>query len=241
MKLTLRNFHIWTGLAFGLPLFLVGCTTFFIAHEKGLGLKEIFVATGSLPKMREPLEIRSSLRFGDEIWVGAGNGVFKVKDGRASPIEGGPRDEIRDMAAADDTVLLAGKKGLWRYDRGASSRLYAGDCWEISVESEGVRAACKGAGLIVSKDKDRLNWNAMTVNFPAEATISSGVPLSKIIMDLHTGKLILGDSAKWFWIDVLGASMIGWTVTGLVMWMRGRRARVTRTRRLMAAQAGPAE
>jgi hypothetical protein len=237
MKLTMRNFHIWTGVFLGLPLLAVGCTTFFIAHEKSLGLKEISVPAG--PGRGELPEIRSSFRRGDESWIGAGGTVYRVTGGRASPLEGAPRDEIRDMAAAGDAVLLAGKKGLWRYEQGESRRVYSGDCWQIAASGEGYRAACKGAGLLDSGDG--AIWKAAPIDFPAEAMIAGGAPLSKIIIDIHTGKLFLGDDAKWLWIDLLGAATIGWSTTGLIMWLRSRRARAARLRRSSVALGSPAE
>lgn len=237
MKLTLRNFHIWTGVFVGLPLLAVGCTTFFIAHEKSLGLKDISVPAG--PMRDDAPEIRSSLQYGDDVWIGAGGAVYRVTSGRAAPLEGAPRDEIRDMAAAGDAVLLAGKKGLWRYQQGASRKVYSGDCWQIAASGEGYRAACKGAGLLASRDG--ASWRATPIDFPAEATIAGGVPLSKIIMDIHTGKLLLGDDAKWLWIDLLGATTIGWSTTGLIMWLRSRRARAARLRRSSVALGSPAE
>lgn len=47
------------------------------------------------------------------------------------------------------------------------------------------------------------------------------MPLSKIIMDIHTGKLFLGKQYEWIWIDLLGYACVGLGLTGLVMWMRG--------------------
>jgi hypothetical protein len=237
MKLTLRNFHIWTGVFVGLPLLAVGCTTFFIAHEKSLSLKDVSVPAG--PGRGGVPEIRSSFRHGEETWIGAGGAVYRVTNGRASPLDGAPRDEIRDVAAAGDAVLLAGKKGLWRYEQGVSRKLYSGDCWQIAANGEGYRAACKGSGLLVGLDG--ANWKATPIDFPVEAMIAGGAPLSKIIMDIHTGKLFLGDDLKWLWIDLLGAVTIGWSTTGLAMWLHSRRARAARLRRLNIGLGRPAE
>jgi len=229
MKHSVRNWHTWASLALGVPLLLVGLTTFFIAHDKALGTRDIMVPVDWLG---EPAgaragapEIRASLQHAGAPWLGTTRGVFRVEDGRARPLAGGPQDEIRDLlAAADAAVLMAGKKGLWRYADGRAEQLAAGDCWQLAGAGAGYVAACKDAGLLASADG--LHWEARPVAFAAQAAQAvQGVPLQRVVMDIHTGKLFFGKQGEWIWIDLLGLCTVGLALTGLLMWMRARRAR----------------
>jgi hypothetical protein len=59
-----------------------------------------------------------------------------------------------------------------------------------------------------------------------------GFRLDKVMKSLHTGKFL--GSLQWMWGDIVGGSMILFTLTGLVMWWRGR------GRRLQQVQANEA-
>ncbi|MFN4292316.1 MAG: PepSY domain-containing protein [Permianibacter sp.] len=220
-KNTMRNWHNWISVALGVPLLLVGLTTVFIAHEKRLGTKSIEVPIASPV---EEIEIRASAAVGSENWLGTKYGVFRLNGADAVPVGGTPVDEIRDLLVHNETLLLAGKKGIWRYADGQSSQLYQGDCWQLTSTTDGLRAACKDAGLLHSTDGTQ--WQMQAVQFPADLQITSTTtPLSKIIMDMHTGKFFLGKEYEWIWIDLLGFACVALGLTGLVMWMRGRRQR----------------
>lgn len=226
MKHSIRNWHTWVSVVLGAPLLLVGITAFFIAHEKSLGTKDVEIP-GALVAAESP-EIRSSAWIGDERWIGTKSGVFRLEGSRAIALQASPADEVRDMQAIDGGVVLAGKKGLWLIENGTNLRTFKDDCWQVTYHpAHGYTAACKNAGLLVSRDGKQ--WNPHSVDFseadmPAAAT-TTGMPLSKLVMDLHTGKFFLGKSYEWIWIDLLGLACVGLGLTGLVMWMRGRRQR----------------
>jgi hypothetical protein len=219
----MRTWHNRVSIALGLPLLLVGLTTFFIAHEKSLGTKEIRIPMGAAGK--DGIEVRSLVRIGNEEWVGTPQGVFRLDGHRATLIVGSPKDEIRDMAVAGKAVLLAGKTALWRYEDGKASVVQRTDCWRISADGAGFTAVCKDHGLLTSQDGK--TWQVRAIEFPADLKEAqqAGTPLSKIIMDIHTGKLFFGKQYEWIWIDLLGIACVGLGITGLVMWMRGRRQR----------------
>ena len=224
MKHNMRNWHTWGSVALGVPLLLVGLTTFFIAHEKALDTRQIVVPLGGAS---EPDEIRASARIGNEQWLGTKQGVFRLDGDRASPVDGAPRDEIRDMVSAGSAVLLAGKKALWRYEDGKAAQVYKADCWQVAANGDGYAAACKDAGLLASVDGKQ--WQPRSVQFPAQTGTAApaGTPLSRIIMDLHTGKIFFGKQYEWIWIDLLGLACVGLGISGLTMWMRARRQRAS--------------
>ncbi|MDO8310874.1 MAG: hypothetical protein Q7T25_02930 [Sideroxyarcus sp.] len=231
MKHSMRNWHTWGSVALGVPLLLVGLTTFFIAHEKRLGTKEIVIPTSAT--VNDPVEIRASVRVGNEQWIGTKHGVFQLEGDRAAPIEGAPKDEIRDMLVVGNVALFAGKKALWRMELGKdgkATQVLKADCWQVAANGDGYAAACKDEGLLVSADGKA--WQARAIEFPVQTAAmaaQAGTPLSKIIMDMHTGKLFFGKQYEWIWIDLLGMACVGLGLTGLVMWMRGRRQRAAVT------------
>lgn len=222
MKHSMRNWHTWASVVLGLPLLLVGLTTFFIAHEKSIGTKDIALPMGHASA--DVVEIRSSLQVGSERWIGTKQGVFRLEADRAVPLSGSPQDEIRGLVTAGDAVLMAGKKALWRYQDGKAGPVYKADCWQITSGAGGYAAACKDTGLLVSVDGSQ--WQPRPVEFPARAgAAKEGLSLAQIVMDIHTGKLFLGKQYEWIWIDLLGLACVGLGMTGLTMWMRSRRHR----------------
>lgn len=223
MQHSMRNWHTWGSLALGLPLLLVGLTTFFIAHDDALGTKDVMLPIKVVGP--EKVEIRSSLQMEAEQWIGTKHGIFRLDDGKAVAVDGSPKDEIRGMVAANGAVLMAGKKALWRMENGVATKVFKADCWQISASQSGYAAVCKDVGLLVSTDGK--GWSERPVEFAAESLMAApgGISLSKLIMDMHTGKFFLGKRYEWIWIDLLGFACVALGITGLVMWMRGRRQR----------------
>jgi len=223
MKHSMRNWHTWGSLVLGVPLLLVGLTTFFIAHENALGTKEVVLPIQEAG--HEKMEIRSSLQVGAQQWIGTKQGVFRLDGDKAVAVEGSPHDEIRGMVSAGGAVLMAGKKALWRMEDGTATKVFKADCWQVTANAVGYAAACKDVGLLSSADGKR--WSERTVEFPEDVMTAApkGIALSKLIMDMHTGKLFFGKEYEWIWIDLLGFACVALGVTGLVMWMRSRRQR----------------
>jgi hypothetical protein len=222
MKHGMRNWHKWIGVTLGVPLLLVGLTTFFIAHEKRLGTKQLVLPIGGL--VSEPAEVRAVALVGGAQWVSTKQGLYRLEGDRAVPLTGSPADDIRDiLVMADQSVLLAGKRGLWHYAGGQWALLYKAECSNIAVSQNGYAAACKGEGMLVSADGQA--WQPRSMSFLGASAAKASMPLSEIIMDIHTGKLFFGKQYAWIWIDLLGVACLGLGLTGLVMWLRGRRLR----------------
>lgn len=226
MKPSMRKWHNWLGAVLGLPLLLVGLTCVFIAHKDALGTEDIRLPVARTSERK--LEIRSSARIGDEQWIGTPLGVFRLDGLSAEQVAGSPKDEIRAMVVAGDGVLLAGKKALWRLENGKATPVYKADCWHVAADLDGFVATFKDKGLMASKDGQL--WSPQAIDFPPPviAALDQGRPLSKIIMDLHTGKLFFGKRYEWIWIDAIGLACAGLGLSGLVIWMRGRRQRAGR-------------
>lgn len=219
MKHSVRNWHTWLSVSLGLPLLLVGLTTFFIAHGKALDTRSIILPFDY--GEAEKLEIRASLQVGDQQWIGTRQGVYRLQGDQAIRQEGAPEDEIRDMLQAGSAILFAGKKALWRYQDGQSNQVHRAECWQLSASGEHYSATCKDQALL--RSNDGVNWQALALKLPPSREAKTGTPLSRVIMDIHTGKLFFGKSAEWLWIDFLGFACVGLGLTGLTMWMRKRK------------------
>ncbi|MFP1131989.1 PepSY domain-containing protein [Asticcacaulis sp. W401b] len=216
-----RTLHNWISVGLGIPLILVGLTTFFIAHSDVLGTKKVELNgfTGQI----EPLDIKTSAQLGGLTVVGTKYGAFVLTDGRAEPLKGGPKDDIRAISAENGETLFAGKKGIWQLKADKSQLVFKDDCWDINRSAALWAASCKKSGLVTSLDLQ--SWSAEKVTFSPEVLKRTQQPmtLDKLIMDIHTGKLFFGKAYEWVWIDLLGFATVALGVTGLVMWMRNRR------------------
>ena len=59
---------------------------------------------------------------------------------------------------------------------------------------------------------------------PAQAATRQ-VSLDNLVMDLHTGKALLGKKTEWVWIDAVGLVMSFLGLTGIYLWWCGERSR----------------
>lgn len=245
-----RGWHLWLSIALSLPILIVALTAIFIAHDKSLGLKEINVPAGWLPGMQagktENVEPRALWAAPDgALWVGTKAGLFRVAGETIAVVDGMARADVRDLHAEDGALLAATTRGLYRVElaSGVAERVAAGDWWSVDRGAQGLVAVGKPARFMVSRDGGR-EWldldagNAAAervVQAAARADDSGGVPLSRLIMDLHTGKAFFGKQYEWVWIDLIGATMALLTLTGLVMWWRGQRRKVAALEAQLAA------
>lgn len=226
MKQSMRNWHNWVSIVLGLPLLLVGITAFFIAHEDQLGTKKIETPLSMMQK--DALEPRASASYNNQQFIGTKAGLFVVHNSEASPLANTVNDEIRDLLSTEQGLLIAGKEGIWRYSNNAegenTTQVFKADCWQIAQTNNGFSAACKDIGIVESANGQ--HWAPQDLRFSSAATAlvkNQGMPLSKVMMDIHTGKIFFGKEYEWIWIDLLGFACVGLGFTGLVMWMRNRR------------------
>lgn len=227
-----RKWHIWVSIVLLIPLFTVGATAIFIAHEDALGTEEVAIDAGWLPGMKhgkqEPTEIRDWLLGSSRGDLAATKyGVFRLGQ-PPEPVAGLPKGEFRQLLTdAQDNLWAAGKMGIWVQDSQGQARLVKdGDFHAIELAGSTVTAFEKDSGVWVSDDQG-VSWHQ---DHPLAAGIT-GLPveykhytLKKLIMDLHTGKAFFGKSGEWIWIDALGLAMVLLSMTGAVVWWRNRKA-----------------
>lgn len=253
-----RGWHIWLSIALSLPILIVGLTAVFIAHDKALGLKSLHVPASWSPMSqptswhRNDTEVRAlwSDAQGTQ-WLGSKMGLYRIgPEGAPTPIVG--PSEVRAVHGVGSALLVAAKNGLWRVEPGeiTAHRLASGEFWSVTATPEGLLAVPKEADVLVSQDEGR-HWQTWEPAVQATEQLAailamqadSGqrtITVSKLVMDLHTGKAFFGKQYEWIWIDLIGAAMVLLTVTGLVMWWRSQRRKVAQLAQLQASPR-PAE
>jgi hypothetical protein len=66
-----RKIHLWSGVLLALPMFIVGVTAIFLAHEKSLGIKDMPISWLSMAPTKE-LELRNVAQTTDgRLWLGS--------------------------------------------------------------------------------------------------------------------------------------------------------------------------
>lgn len=240
MKFNPRTWHNWISFALVIPILLVAVTAVFIAHNKAQGLKDIDVtaAVGWLPgysegeQAREQCEIGSTLRLADGHWLlDTKVGLFELQGDKAQPVASIGHTQVRDLPATPFGILLAAKNGVWLEQQGQWRRALKGDAWSLSLDPAGdVLASIKDKAPLRSSDGQ--DWQEQhqvaqalaLAALPAQAATRQ-VSLDNLVMDLHTGKALLGKKTEWVWIDAVGLVMSFLGLTGIYLWWCGERSR----------------
>lgn len=237
IKFNARSWHNWISFALVIPILIVSVTAVFIAHNKRLGLNAVDVTgvVGWLPgygaaaMKREAAEVRASLTTADGAqWLGTRGGLYRFEAGIMQPVAALAGIEVRDLAAAPWGTIAATKNGIWIEQQGRWRLVHGGDAWSAGGGSDGMlTVAVKEQGLLTSRDGT--TWRADTdigralAALPAAAMGPERITLNKLVMDLHTGKALLGKQAEWVWIDLVGLVMTFLGITGVYLWWRGER------------------
>lgn len=229
-----RKWHIWVSVMLALPILVVAVTAVFIAHSKSLRLAEIQVAAGWLPGYGggEAAKVQNEARAtlftrGGTHYVGTTGGLYRLEQGRLVAEPGFAGNQIRGLAEADWGIVAATRQGVWVARDGQWQRMRGGDAWSVATRADGsVVVAVRDEGLLVSADGSQ--WQADTAVMPALAALqgeggTDTVTLARLVMDLHTGKALLGKNLEWLWIDLVGLAMTLLSLTGVYMWWRGER------------------
>lgn len=231
------TWHLWAGIALALPIFVVSVTAVFIAHDRRLGLKEMPVAAQWLPGYRlmaaasEPPEVKAIHTDGHgQRHLGTKAGLFVVTAEAIREVGELRGIEVRSIDAGDGLLAAATRRGVFVNEGGAWRKVLAGDAHAVGWSNGVLVAALKERGLMTSGDRGQ-TWQADGATMERLGSVTGGygseaLTLSKLVMDLHTGKAFFGKDAEWVWIDVVGAAMALLAVTGVLMWVRVQRRRV---------------
>nr|WP_298168831.1 PepSY domain-containing protein [uncultured Pseudomonas sp.] len=218
-----RLVHLWSGVLLALPMFIVGVTAIFIAHEKSLGTKEMPISWLSMAADKE-LELRAVTQTADgRLWLGSQQGLF-VQQADGLPLRRADF-EVRQLLSEGDSLWVASKMGLYQLQGDDVALRLDGDVHGISRLADGqLMASVKDMGAMQSRDG--LSWNAWAGNealLAAQGEVVKPYTVGKLVMDMHTGKAFFGKSGEWVWIDVLGFTLALLGLTGVWVWWQSRR------------------
>ncbi len=223
-----RSIHLWVSIALALPMLIVALTAVLIAHDKSLGLKEIQLPAAWVPGggKAEEAELRAYWPLPDAAYLGGKQGLLRQPAGALQPVHG-LRAEVRALLGlADGRVLAASQRGLYQVQGLQAERLARGGFHSLSRQPDGSLLAIGKDGLAL-RSSDGQDWQPTLATelqqLAALAPAAEAVSLSKLVMDLHTGKALLGKRYEWIWIDVLGVTLALLGFTGLWMWWRTQR------------------
>ena len=225
-----RHWHAWLAITLLLPFLLVALTGFLFAHGNALGLRQIRVPVGWLPAYRTGAgtEIRSAVRTGVTWWLATPQGLVRIDAGKATLVPAFAWEDVRSLSATPQGPLVVTGKGLWREERGQWTKILKGPVTQASADGEVLTAMLRGKGGRISEDGGK-TWQPLDALLqPAlstlpEASMSSRIPLSQLVHDVHTGKAFFTEKAAWLWQDLLALVLCFLSCSGFYMWRAKRR------------------
>ncbi|GAB4188233.1 MAG: hypothetical protein Fur004_06310 [Thermoflexibacter sp.] len=236
----LFNWHLWLGLFFTLPIVLVAITAILIAHEKGLGTKEIAVKAGWLPAyssneknlayylddVKDIQIVQGKTLYGTKL------GVVEENNDQLSIIKGTEGKEVRDLLWVENQLWVATKKGLLLAENETAKLVKKGDFHGITFDGTTLIASEGKKGFHLSQDQGR-TWETKKIstqigtsklqtfaNQVDKEIFMEALTLEKLVLDIHTGKAFFGEGSMWVWIDLIAVSLLGMIFTGILMWYK---------------------
>lgn len=219
-----RKWHIWLGVVCAIPLFIVGLTTIFIAHEKSLKLDTQTISSSFFPGYIGSKTVTNEIKtyFKDEVGVeyfGYKSGLHVKKEGEVNPIPFFENHEIRKIAMMEKALVVGTKKALYIQHNGQFKELLKKEIWDISIHDGVMHVTTNKEGLWVSKDLKA--WEKKETQV-MHSTLTQ-VSLKKLNLDLHTGKAIFGDALMWIWQDILALCILFFMMSGVYLWYSKKR------------------
>ncbi|MGQ3685148.1 MAG: hypothetical protein ACUBOA_09140 [Candidatus Loosdrechtia sp.] len=234
-KINLRRWHAWVGIILSLPIFIVGITAVFIAHEGLLGLKKIPVKADWLPGYKaqsvrtEYKEIKCILITQTGLqYIGTKHGLFIFDQGKLNPVKELRGSDIKNIVKSPNGVFVAANNGAWFFEGHVWKEVFKDDVHNISVSQNGcIYLVTVQEGLQVSCDGGQ-SWVPETEIMPALHALTiprtqQKIHFAKLMIDLHTGKALLGKTFIWLWIDIISCIILFLTVSGVYLWRKMER------------------
>lgn len=222
LKKWLRDWHIWLGVAFAIPLLIIGFTTLLLAHQNQLKLDRFYISSTYFPgywnetsESKNPLKTFFKDEKGNE-YFGYKYGLSVKKNNRLVPIEFFNRFEIREIDMLNNKLIVATKQGLFLEEDTLFKTLLKEDIWDISFTNNQAYITTKMGFytcdlLFVTCEKKDANLFIEPLQ---------EVSLKKLNLDLHTGKALFGKNLEWLWQDILALCLLFFVLSGFYLWYK---------------------
>jgi|GEM_PF-6314412 len=202
-----RKLHVWGGVLIAIPMLIIGVSTIFIAHGDAWGAKQI-----TFGEVKPDAELKRVLTTAQGIMLGGKQGVVLLDDTGQVKQSWLPQLDIKALRELNGQVYASGKMGLYQQQQDDWLQLYQGDVEDMTLQQGKLTLLVKHVGLVQQQGQE---WQVLRADSGKEEARN----LDKLMMDLHSGKAIFG-TYDWIWMDVLGAYIIIFTLTGVWLWSR---------------------
>ncbi len=237
----MRRLHRSIGAGAAIFVFFMVLSGLLINHSNGLGLDQRHVSQPFLLGwygLGKPDNIRS-YAVGDNWLSFAGSQLYLNDKSVATISDGAGAVSVGEIliAASSDELLLLDQKG------NLVERILWSPIAMAPIDSIGLNAnatvTVKSSGQLWLADTDLLNWQRVgettvtpqwSTSEPAPETLQQaitrvyrgkGLSLERVLLDLHSGR-IFGNIGTIIY-DLLAISIGFLSISGLVLWFRGRR------------------
>jgi len=233
------NWHLWSGLIFTIPILLIAFTAILIAHEKGLGTKEIAINAGWLPgygseeNIKNYLDdVKDVLIVDNKTYYASKLGVVIEENQTISILQNTEGNEVRDLQLSGDSLWIASKNGLFVATKNTAVLSKKGDFHGISINGTKLYASEGKHGFYISSDNGKTwvnNTISKTIGKEKMQSFSASIDnsaylekltIEKLALDIHTGKAFFGSGSMWIWIDLVAISLLFMIFTGIWMWYK---------------------
>lgn len=242
------NWHMWAGLIFTIPIFFVALTAILIAHEKGLGTKEIALNTGWLPgyDSKEDItyyldNVRDVLIKDNKTYFACKLGVVIAQNNELKLVKGTEGKEVRDIHFQGDSLWIASNKGLLLALNQSAIVIKKGDFHGVNLQGNQLFVSEGKHGYHLSADFGK-TWKSTKIsttigkenldifsNSIEKESFLEVLSLEKLALDIHTGEAFFGKNAMWIWIDLIAISLLFMIFTGIWMWYKRKYGKKKKT------------
>ena len=234
------NWHLWSGLGFCIPIFLVALTAILIEHGSDLGTRKITVNAGWFPGYSDKENAEHFLNDVNDVatnnktdYFATRLGLIVHKDDKIVIVKNTEGVEVRDIETVNGTIWIATKKGIFTVDTTHIAKsLLKGEFFSINHSSQKWVAIGGKDGIQISANNG-VSWQKSSLSdivgkekteklltSISGASYLNEVMLNKIILDIHSGKAFFGRGAMWIWVDLIAVSLFFMIFTGIWMWYK---------------------
>ena len=247
---TARRIHLWIAIILAIPMLLMSATGVLISLRSVTDLKVPMTWMGS-ETIPERLPITAYLETPDgTIWIGNAQGLYRVRDGKAEPVESFAGQEVVGLAQlrVATTPMVATRMAVWTPEDDQWKAVRRGRVRQLGNLPDGQVLVISGGRGEMADSKpmvsgDGQQWRAHGRALQASKLLprltDPKVALHQFMRELHSGAFFLGKGrGEMTWSSILGGVLALLSLTGLWMWVRVERQKA-RERRVAHEASAP--